>query len=490
MDDDFDFFTRKPSASRSKSKAKLKAPPKVANGSASNGITQPISSATAASTSQSAATVQLVGDEDGPAVATNVDALEDDDDEDVDIMLSSSDEDYPSDYSSASTRRKAKRRKKRHAKTLPAWASQGIYRRPSQEPSSLSSNSAFLDAPSGSAVKTSQLGSDMTADTDSPSSEANGTANGRARRVSLTPPPPPSPEKLYRARQLVNRTIASKFCSSTASSTTRSASSVPALSSSNDSASGSRRVLRSTRNSATPAFGRDVAVAGRSTNAKHIREKARREQREREEKRKQPELERIRQQPSSLPGSSSPRSAQFGRTQSAPQTRASAANDRNESDDSVEYVARPARKASMSPHRTRSSTTTTSTAAAASHSNNNGAILIIDDDLDEDGQASSKPNGSAAASTYEPSPSPPPAQEAAGETLALTLQSRLGSIPVTVTPTTLLSRIIQHFHEKKLDSSVKVESVRVMFDGFAYKPDQTVGDMDVEDGDQIELSWP
>ncbi|TKY90713.1 hypothetical protein EX895_000711 [Sporisorium graminicola] len=530
MDDDVDFFTRKPMANRFKSKQKAKLLSKAA-ASTSNGITQRTASTAAASSSQYAASAQQVGDVDSPDVAVDVDVLEDEDeDEDGDenAALSNSDADIPSDDSDASAKRRAKRRKKRHAKTLPAWASQGNHVRPSQEPSSSSSSAVFLDAETGTDGNTSsRLGPDKRAATGSTSANANGSGNGRARGVSLTPPPPISPEKLYLAHELVNRTMASKFGTSTASATTW-ASSAPALSSSNDSASGPRRATRRMRNSATPSFGQDVAAAGSSTvlsptaatrddddddangqvhwdpdlarlmrgeNARHIREQARREQQEREEKRKQRELERIRQQPSSLPGSSSQRSTHFGRTQSAPQTtiqaRSSAANGGNESDDSVEFVARPGRKASTPPCRTRSNTNTragaaTQTAAAPK----NDAIVVIDSDSDDD-QESSKGNGTTAgAAAHDPSPSSPPAIEAAGETLALSLQSKVGSISVTVTPTTLLCRIIQHFHDKKLDSSVKVESMRIMFDGFAYKPDQTVGDMDVEDGDQIELSWP
>ncbi len=37
---------------------------------------------------------------------------------------------------------------------------------------------------------------------------------------------------------------------------------------------------------------------------------------------------------------------------------------------------------------------------------------------------------------------------------------------------------------------VKVKDIKVSFDGEFFKPTQTVGEMeDVEDGDQVELSW-
>lgn len=66
---------------------------------------------------------------------------------------------------------------------------------------------------------------------------------------------------------------------------------------------------------------------------------------------------------------------------------------------------------------------------------------------------------------------------------------------VTVTPATKLLTITTHFHTKQLVSAnlgdkIKPDQIKVMFDGFAFKPRQTVADMDVEDGDQVELSWP
>ncbi|SPO21075.1 uncharacterized protein UTRI_00552 [Ustilago trichophora] len=507
MDDDVDFFTRKPPPVRSKSKPKALA--KAVNDAARNAgegssrITQPPSSAHASSapTSTSAAG-QLVTSDDR---RDEVDMLEDDldeEDEEDDAVLLSSDEEIASDDSDASAKRRAKRRKKRHARTLPAWASQGVYRRPSQEPSS-SGTAVFSDA-----VLSSSRSDGVTTSASQKANASDGTnnkskGNGRTRGVSLTPPPPPSPEKLSMARELVNRTIASKFGSSATSNVASSTISPP--SSSTDSAS--LRATRSTRASATSAFGQDVAQSAssalspsarrhnddedltsqihwdpdlarliRGENAKHIREQAKREQQERDERRKQRELERIRQQPSSLPGSSQ-RQGQFARTQSAPQTRSTAIRvaDDGDSDDSVEFVPRLSRP-STSPRRTRSST--------ASQPKKEAVIVI--DDSDDDGNISKRnpANGTAH------SPSPPPATaEPEGEKLSLTLQSKLGSLSVTVTPTTKLLTIINHFHKQKLNDAVKPESIRLTFDGFGYKPEQTVADMDVEDGDQVELSW-
>ncbi|KAJ9476697.1 Epsin-1 [Pseudozyma hubeiensis] len=527
MDDEVDFFTRKPLSGRSKLKSKARPLAKVASTSSvklttsSNDIAaHPTSSAspTVGSSSQSATTAPLhvANSDDEGTTITIMDTMEEEDDDDEQTIMYSSDVDIASDDSHASEKRRAKRRKKKHVKTLPAWASQGVFRRPSQDPSSSMSDPSSFDARSGLTgddVKATQSSSSGRTASNATPQKGKAKANGRQRGVSLTPPPAPSPEKLKMARELVNTTIAKKFGNSNPSAAASSNS--VALSSSNDSSS--RRVTRNTRSSATPAFGQDIpsntssvlspgsskhvdddddvdmngsihwdpdlARLMRGENAKHIREQARREQQERDERRRQREQERQRQQPAS-----SQRSTQSGsRTQSAPQLPTTAAkvaaNGVNDSDDEVQFVPRPPRKlSSSSPRRTRSSTTTAS---------NVDAIVIQDSD-DED-PTPTKPNGtspSAAAGASRDSSSPSPSAPPAGETLSLTLQSKLGSMPVTVTPTTLLSRIISHFHTTKLSTSnVPPTAVKITFDGFAYKPTQTVQDMDVEDGDQVELTW-
>ncbi|GAC93312.1 epsin-1 [Pseudozyma hubeiensis SY62] len=527
MDDEVDFFTRKPLPGRSKLKSKARPLAKVASTSSvklttisNDFIAHPASSAspTVVSSSQSATTAPLHidnSDDEGTTI-TIMDTMEEDDDDDEQTIMYSSDVDIASDDSHASEKRRAKRRKKKHVKTLPAWASQGVFRRPSQDPSSSLSDPSSFDVRSdltGDDVKSTQATSSGKMASNATPQKDKAKSNGRQRGVSLTPPPAPSPEKLKMARELVNTTIAKKFGNPNPSAAT--ASSSAALSSSNDSSS--RRVTRSTRSSATPAFGQDVPSNNSSTlspgsskhvdeddvdtngsihwdpdlarlmrgeNAKHIREQARREQQERDERRKQREQERQRQQPAS-----SQRSTQSSsRTQSAPQlpttTARPAANGVDGSDDEVQFVPRPPRRLSSSPRRTRSSTTTASTS-------NVDAIVIQDSDDEE--PTPTKPNGtsfSAAAGAARDSPSPSPSAPPAGETLSLTLQSKLGSMPVTVTPTTLLSRIISHFHSTKLSTSnVPPTAVKITFDGFAYKPTQTVQDMDVEDGDQVELTW-
>ena len=499
MDDEVDFFTRRPLSNKSKAKAKAK--PK-ALASALNGslfkageasgshLAQPTSSATSTSTSAVAAVIQLESSDDEDHIDMLQDNLVDDDDDD-DAVLLSSDLDVASDDSDASAKRRAKRRKKRHAKTLPAWASQGHYTRPSQEPSS--SYITVVDDALPSSSRSNGASTD-TAQNAKAGTDASTKSSRRARGVSLTPPPPPSPEKLSMARELVNRTIASKFGTAPQTSTTI------ASSSSTDSAS--RRATRSTRNSATPAFGQDLtsAVPGgaprtaddeddetthvhwdpdlarlmRGENAKHLREQAKREQQERDERRRHRELERLRQQPSSLPGPSQRQSA-FARTQSAPQTRILVA-DGGESDDSVEYVPRLTKPAS-SPRRTRS---------AAAHTA--AACIVIDDSDDDTTLPSASHTNNRSGDDGSDGGG---GGEGAGETLSLTLQSKLGAMPVTVTPTTKLQTIIAHWHAQKLSDfgGVKVANVRVSFDGFGYTPNQTVQDMDVEDGDQIELSW-
>ncbi len=142
----------------------------------------------------------------------------------------------------------------------------------------------------------------------------------------------------------------------------------------------------------------------------------------------------------------------------------------------------PIRKATTSPRRRRSSATN----ASGTHSTD--AVIVIDDSDDESAPSATRPNGTGA-NGHSPPPSPPPT-EAPAETLSLTLQSKVGSLIVKVTPTTLLTRLVEHFHkEKKVDSKIKVASIRVAFDGDHFKQSQTVGDMGVEDEDQIELTW-
>lgn len=523
MDDDVDFFTRKPLASKPKSRFKPKAAAKPVNGAASSHVPDAASSsssasATSATTSAAARTlngktseahithhIEVEDDED------DVDIDEDDDDDD-DIVLSSSDMDVSSDDSNASAKRRVKRRKKKRHKTLPVWASQGVYRRPSQEPCFSSSNPALHDAREGaSALPSSSRSNGSTGhDASSVRPEPNDNqgehlhSNGRARRLSLTPPPPPSPEKLSMARDLATRTIASKFGSTSirpapSKSTTEAATS--SFSTLDAATSGFGRPTRSTRSSTTPAVGQDGAGASasalahvqgqaratdvdgdededeagsqiqwdldlarlmRGQNAKRIREQAKREQEEREAKRRQRELERLRTQPSSLPGASQQRQGQFSRTHSAPQTTAidNDANTDNESDHSIQLVPRPV-KSTLPP-------------LAATES----VIVIADSDSDEEEADTAPRLGSSI--------------EADSATLGLTVQSKLGALPVTVTPSTRLETIMAHFHAQRVAqlANVPVDKMRIMFDGFAYTPAQAVRDMDVEDGDQLELVWP
>lgn len=501
MDDEDDFFIRKPLSNKPKSKRKAQPLAKVASSSSytSNGAAQPGSSAPVASSSQSANTAQVVGDsddEDAVVMATDVD--EDDDD----AVMSSSDF-YASDDSDATAARRAKRAKKKHLKktTLPRGL-QDFDLRKSQEPSSSSSAATFFDARSEgrSTGATSMYGA---SERTNGKGKVDGAINGKQREASLTPPPDVSPERRAMAVNLVHQTfqIPSSFGG-------------PPLPIANHTASATARVTRSTRNSATPAFGQDIASTSTTTfppaasrshgqvdvdadtqldlapelalllpgpENKDKREKARRII---EERRKQRELERARQQAASSQAatSSSQRGSQFARVQSAPQVRlarSSAPKDGNDTDDSVELVENPIRKATTSPGRTRSSATGTQA---------NDAVIVIDDSDDESAPPATRTNGTGA-NRHSPPPSPPPT-EAPAETLSLTLQSKVGSMIVKVTPTTLLSRLVEHFHkEKKVNSKIKVASIRVAFDGDHFKQSQTVGDMGVEDEDQIELTW-
>lgn len=530
-DDDVDFFTRKPLPSKSKAKAKPKALAKSVNGidhkpgqssGTSNGQ-HPSSSATpTASTSTAVAAAQLIGDSDDDNdddVVRDIDIVgkdDDDDDDDQDTLIYSSDV-STDDSDASSTKRRVKRRKKKHIKILPAWASQGVYRRPSQEPSSSSSSDVFHDAQS--VLPGATASTDDKATANGGQGDKSAVNRKRERGVSLTPPPPPSPEKLSAARNLVTKVIGSKISTTSITAPTTAAA-----------AAAASAPRRSTRNSATPGVGHDTDSASvmspgssrrgpgviddddddldsiskinwdpdlarlmRGTNAKHIREQAKREQQERDAKRKQRELERIRQQPPSLPGSSQ-RQGQFSRTQSAPQPRSGVIrinDDGNDTDDSVEFVARPT-KSTASPRRTRSSAAA-GNAASQTQTNRNTTnhVAIVIDDSDDDA-----PNGvhSHISQTIDDQDDLDNAGTSGGaeqETLDLTLQSKLGPMQVTVTPTTKLLTIITHFHAKQnLADKVKPDKIKVMFDGFAFKPTQTVADMDVEDGDQVELSWP
>lgn len=495
MDDDVDFFTHKPVLNR-KSKAKSKASSRAVNGVNGNAVAGPskssppiVSSAAPRSTLHKHGVLKDYGDDEVMGVI-DIDDDDDEDDEEEDTVFASSDVEILSDDSDASAKRAAKRRKKKHTKLLPKWASSGAYRRPSQEPTS----SATVDSTLSGALSSDLTNGSSASDAASGSKEAsngNGgspTRNGRPRRVSLTPPPPPSPEKLSMARDLVSNVIGSKFRVTTDSLT---------ASSTNANGAERRQTRQSSMNPMSPSsttidddddglandgiqWDPDLARLMRGSNAKSIREEARRQQEEREAQRKQRELARIQQQQASLQAQSSQHSSQISRTQSAPQTRSTtvrAAADEGDSDTSVELVLR---LRSSPRKRTQSATT----AAPITQQD----VIEIDDSDDE------QPSRPA---TQARSPSPPPAEaepEEEEETLSLTLQSKVGPLNVTVVQTTQLSKIIEHFHSKKLaensaTAGVKVANIKIMFDGYAYKANQTVGDMDVEDGDQVEITW-
>lgn len=414
MDDDLDFFYRRPlKKTRSKPKAELKSAERTSPSERSN-VAGPSSEAN--------------GTDDAPI------AIDDDDDEDdgddEDIVESGSGSDYASEDGDYDAKRRVKRRKKKHTRTLPAWASQAVYRPPSLEPTpSLSAAPNSTDSPSAPSTSRYDPG---------PSKDTPRTA--RARGVSLTPPPPPSPEKLSMARELVSKVIGSKFSTARAE---------PA------------RGGRQTRNSATPGAAEagaamvedaeepirwepDLARLMRGEDKRHLREQAKREQQEREERRRQ------RQPPAAAPPRANGR------------TRASQAVvlDGNDTDTSFEELPRLS---------TRSPTKRSVRAKPASEP------VVVEDSSDDEAPASA-----------------PAATNGGGEeqeTLSLTLQSKLGSLGVTVTPTTRLATILAHFLTHHPQLTVRVDQMRATFDGYAYTAAQTIADMDVEDADQVEITW-
>ncbi|GAK62179.1 uncharacterized protein PAN0_001d0377 [Moesziomyces antarcticus] len=414
MDDDLDFFYRRPlKKTRSKPKAELKSAERTSPSERSN-VAGPSSEAN--------------GTDDAPI------AIDDDDDEDdgddEDIVESGSGSDYASEDGDCDAKRRVKRRKKKHTRTLPAWASQAVYRPPSLEPTpSLSAAPNSTDSPSAPSTSRDDPG---------PSKDTPRTA--RARGVSLTPPPPPSPEKLSMARELVSKVIGSKFSTARAE---------PA------------RGGRQTRNSATPGAAEagaamvedaeepirwepDLARLMRGEDKRHLREQAKREQQEREERRRQ------RQPPAAAPPRANGR------------TRASQAVvlDGNDTDASFEELPRLS---------TRSPTKRSVRAKPASEP------VVVEDSSSDEAPASA-----------------PAATNGGGEeqeTLSLTLQSKLGSLGVTVTPTTRLATILAHFLTHHPQLTVRVDQMRATFDGYAYTAAQTIADMDVEDADQVEITW-
>lgn len=534
-DDDVDFFLRKPLASKSKPKPKAKALISVASSSSSNAAGTSsgnaharLSVAASCSSDCAALAPELIeiSDDEGSTEVVQIDLIEgEDEDEDEELaVLYSSEVSIDSDDSDADQRRTKRRRsKKKRIHTLPAWASHGVYRQRSQE---ACSSSASADAADAADVDTRPESINKHVSCTQTASKALQTqtqpdTNTRARRESLTPPPAPSAEKLEMARELVNRTIASKFGTSASSATAGAAAttswSSTGLSSNSVFASRCRIPTAGPTDATIPAYGQphlaadpssglsagasrrdcddevgvneqidwdpDLARLMRGEKAKHIREKARRLQQERDQRRRQLQAERQRSESQSAQ-SAAETWAQFARTQSAPQqpTMTSATrHDVIDSDDEVEFIARPPNRNAASRRRARSSVPTT-----IAPSTNIDTIII--DDSDDD-PTPSNPTTARTNTSHRTSASPPACNPT--ETLSLTLQSKLGSMAVTVTPTTLLSRIIEHFHHTKLTNhaSVHPHAIKISFDGFAYTPNQTVQDMDVEDGDQIELSW-
>lgn len=95
----------------------------------------------------------------------------------------------------------------------------------------------------------------------------------------------------------------------------------------------------------------------------------------------------------------------------------------------------------------------------------------------------------------EPEPTPPPATavEDDGERVEVNLRGPGGiEMAARVRPTTVFQRIIDHFVASRKDvlpPGTTVEKISARFDGEKVGKQSTVQDVDLEDGDIVELIW-
>lgn len=469
-EDDVDFFTRKPSKTRTLSRTKsasisdANTTQKSPDGALSLGGTLKASPSKSRSP---------LSDEQRKRDHASIS----DSESDVEIV-SSSEEETPD-------RRGPKKVKRKLLPALPRW---------SREKRSLSRNTAEAgndESPGTATVKSATAKSDA--------KDATNGSSQRERDVSLTPPPAPSPDKLQAARALVEHVRASHR---------KEANSHGMRAPANGSAEG------------TDAFDEqgidwdpEVAKLYRGDNAKEIRERAKREEETRRKLRlanrsRNTQLQSASDPSGSVAGGSNvgARGLIFSRTMSVPNPvpstsvfgggeRASAPithDDGEDSDDSIQLV---------------SGASTHKSLRVGDGSNASAAIALSDSDDD---------GGSAEDAThFHTPPGSPPSTDAAtedqGEVMSLTLSSSLGSTAVSVRPTAQLSKIIAHFVatfrsesrpvKQRLPDSVDVSRIKIRFDGVIFEPNPkpkprskaptqgVVSDLDVEDGDQIEIVW-
>lgn len=464
-EDDVDFFTRKPSKTRTTSRTKSAS---ISDANAPKA--DPAAAIALSEASQSKSRSPLTEEQRKRQHASSSDS-----ESDVEIISSSEDE-------ATEPRRGPKKVKKKPVPALPRW---------SREKRSASINSVeaqdALPPATGVAKKVIPK-----------PDKAGDTGSQRERDVSLTPPPAPSPDKLQAARALVEHVRASHRIDGYS----------PGTQAPPNGSARSNDILESSFLDWDP----EVAKLYRGENAKEVRERAKQEQEIRRKMRQVDKLRSTQKQSASDPsgsatgGISMGTRAAFSRTVSAPNhapptpTASSrtvlptVSHDDSDSDDSIQLVSGAS---AIKSHRT------------GDGSNVSAPIALSDsDDDDNEGNANEKTDYHTPPDS---SPSADAEAEDQGEIMSLTLSSSLGSLPVSVRPTVQLSKIVAHFVttfraesrpvKQRLPDSVDASRIKIRFDGMLFDPNPkpkpgskspkggVLSDLDIEDGDQIEIVW-
>lgn len=472
-EDDVDFFTRKPRSARSFSRHKSASvsdalDPQTQSGTQTQtGTGAPLLAVPKGSPSRSAS--RSPSTEEKRKMSASISSESDSDPE----IVSSSDED-------------GRRFPKKIKPTLPRW---------SREKRSTSAQAVGTKSHLSSATT---LEADLT--TQDPADDAaTRSESAREREVSLTPPPAPSPDKLQAARLLVEHVRAAHLQGTNSS---------PGQQFRNGTSTSNLTSLDSSDQDFIH-WDPEVAKLYRGDDAKQIRERAKREQESRRQMRQMRLAHRIRV---SAVSASDPvenisnNDTSFSRTASAPNPVSSSAtllstpstlpatqDTGEDSDDSVKLV---------------SGSIASKPSRSANGSNRAGAIALSDSSDDDEAQ------GDTATRSATPADSASKTEvtnEDQGEVMSLTLLSSLGSMPVSVRPSAQLSKIVAHFvstfraesrpAKQRLPDTVDVARIKICFDGVMFDPNPKpkprtknakrgiVSELDVEDGDQIEIVW-
>ncbi|PWZ02535.1 hypothetical protein BCV70DRAFT_1798 [Testicularia cyperi] len=288
----------------------------------------------------------------------------------------------------------------------------------------------------------------------------------------------------------------------------------------------------------------ELATLYRGENAKQVRDRAKQAQLLRDRQRKQRELERSTRisgrggalarttsapNPASVPGGSARNAGSRATTGAGTGVGVAriviASSDAEDSDGSVEFVPRysPTRRTSArSPLKPRNGALAEPVTIELSDSDSDDADADADADGDGVRAGTARPadgdvavaglsgatttGGLSSSSSLAPEDtqlgSVASAGSGTGEVLTLNLTSQLGgTLETAVRRTTTLSRLLSHFHASfttpdtpartRIPATVGADTLKIRFDGqlFVQTLTASVGDLDPEDGDLVEVVW-